>query len=110
MPRLPRAGLVVEPEPRNTAAAIALAALRIAARDPDAVMAVLPSDHAIGDVAVFRRDLALALDVAARTSALVTIGIPPTHPEPGYGYIRLGAPVPGTRGRVLAVISSHVPR
>jgi len=102
LPRFPRAGLVVEPEPRNTAAAIALAALHIARREPDAVMAVLPSDHAIGDVGVFRRDLALALDIAARSSALVTIGIPPTHPETGYGYIRLGPPVPGTRGRALA--------
>src|SRR5262249_39688633 len=49
----------------------------------------------------FRRDLALALDLAARTSSLVTIGVPPTHPETGYGYIRTGAPVPGTRGRAV---------
>jgi len=102
LPRLPRAGLLVEPQPRNTAAAIALAALQIARQDPNAVMAVLPSDHAIGDVGLFRRDLALALDIAARTSALVTIGIPPTHPETGYGYIRLGDVVRGTRGRALA--------
>src|SRR5581483_6538138 len=72
-------------------------------RSPDAVMAVLPSDHAITDVAVFRRDLALALDVAARRDALVTIGVRPTHPETGYGYIRTGATLPGTRGRAARV-------
>ena len=97
------ATVVVEPEARSTAPAIALAALRIAARDPDAVMAVLPADHAIANVAAFRRDLRLALDVAERTSALVTIGVVPTHPETGYGYIRVGRPIRGTRGRAAHV-------
>src|SRR5262249_60732611 len=95
--------VVVEPEGRNTAAAIALAAVRIAREAPDAVMAVLPADHVIAPVGVFRRDLSLALAVAERTSALVTIGIPPTHPETGYGYIRAGAPLSGTGGRAAAV-------
>jgi mannose-1-phosphate guanylyltransferase len=99
LPRLRRAAVLVEPEGRNTAAAIALAALHVARRDPDAVMAVLPADHAIDGLPAFRRDLSLALDVAERTSALVTIGIVPTHAETGYGYIRVGAPLPGTRGR-----------
>jgi mannose-1-phosphate guanylyltransferase len=99
LPRLRRAAVLVEPEGRNTAAAIALAALHVARRDPDAVMAVLPADHAIDGLGTFRRDLSLALDVAERTSALVTIGIVPTHPETGYGYIRVGAALPGTRGR-----------
>jgi len=99
LPRLPAGAVLVEPEARSTAAAIALAALHIARRAPDAVMAVLPADHAIGRLAVFRRDLALALDVAERTSALVTLGVVPTHAETGYGYIRVGAPLPGTRGR-----------
>jgi mannose-1-phosphate guanylyltransferase len=67
------------------------------------VMAVVPADHAIGDLAVFRADLRLALEVAERTSALVTIGVPPTYPETGYGYIRTGAPLPGTRGRAARV-------
>jgi mannose-1-phosphate guanylyltransferase len=99
LPGLGRTAVLVEPEARNTAAAIALAALRIARRAPDAVMAVLPADHAIPTLAAFRQDLALALGIAERTGALVTIGIPPTHPETGYGYIRTGAPLPGTRGR-----------
>jgi mannose-1-phosphate guanylyltransferase len=95
--------LLVEPAARNTAAAVAFAALHVARHAPDAVLAVLPADHAIGDVVAFRADLALALDAAARTGALVTLGIPPTHPETGYGYIRTGAAVRGTRGRIARV-------
>jgi mannose-1-phosphate guanylyltransferase len=101
--RLGAGAVLVEPEGRNTAAAIALAAVRIAREAPDAVMAVLPADHVIAPVGTFRRDLSLALDVAERTSALVTIGISPTHPETGYGYIRAGAPLSGTRGRAAHV-------
>lgn len=103
LPRLPRRALLIEPEARNTAAAIALAALRVARRTPDAVMAVVPADHAIGDVRAFRRDLTLALKIAARSPVLVTIGLRPARPETGYGYLRLGAPVRGTRGRAACV-------
>jgi mannose-1-phosphate guanylyltransferase len=95
LPRLGRRAVLVEPEGRNTAAAIALAALQVARRAPEAVLAVLPADHVIGDLPAFRRGLRLALEVAERTGALVTIGVPPTHAETGYGYIRLGAPVRG---------------
>ena len=87
---LPRGNVLVEPQGRNTAAAIALAALRIARTSPDAVMVVLPADHAIGDVAAFRTTLTQAMDVAVATDRLVTIGIAPTHPETGYGYIQVG--------------------
>ena len=101
LPSLGRGALLVEPEGRNTAAAIALAALHVARRAPEAVLAVLPADHVIDDLPAFRRDLALALEVAEQSGALVTIGVPPTHVETGYGYIRVGAPLPGTRGRGL---------
>src|SRR5438093_229839 len=94
-----RSALLVEPEGRNTAAAIALAALHVARRAPEAVLAVLPADHVIDDLPAFRRDLRLALEIAERSAALVTIGVPPTHAETGYGYIRLGAPLPGSNGR-----------
>jgi mannose-1-phosphate guanylyltransferase len=101
---LPRSvRVLVEPEARNTAAAIALAALHLARTAPEALMAVLPADHAIDDVPTFRADLELAFDVAEQTGALVTIGIPPTQPETGYGYIRPGAGLPGPSGRVAAV-------
>ncbi len=99
LPRLGPGAVLVEPRGRNTAAAIALAALHVARRAPDAVLTVLPADHAIDDLATFRADLRVALGVAERTGALVTIGVTPTHAETGYGYIRLGAPLPGTRGR-----------
>src|SRR5437870_3023434 len=99
LPRRGRCALLVEPEGRNTAAAIALAALHVARRAPDAVLAVLPADHVIDDLPAFRRDLRLALEVAERSAALVTIGVPPTHAETGYGYIRLGAALRGSHGR-----------
>ena len=95
---VPRANVIVEPQGRNTAAAIALAALRLAAIAPDAVMAVLPSDHVIGDPSAFRATLARAFDVAERSDALVTLGVAPTHAETGYGYIAIGPPLDGVPG------------
>jgi mannose-1-phosphate guanylyltransferase len=99
LPGAVRRHLLVEPQGRNTAAAIALAALRVARRAPEAVLAVLPADHVVGDLPAFRSDLRLALEVAERSGALVTIGVAPTHAETGYGYIRLGAALPDARGR-----------
>jgi mannose-1-phosphate guanylyltransferase len=103
LPRLAADRLLIEPQGRNTAPAIAWAALQLARRAPDAVMAVLPADHAIGDVAAFRADLALGLDVAERTGALVTFGVVPTHAETGYGYVRPGTALPDRQGRVAWV-------
>ena len=91
--------ILVEPLGRNTAPAIALAALHIARTDPGAIMTVLPADHAIPTVRAFRADLQQAAALAERTGALVTFGVPPTHPETGYGYIQPGKPVvPGRAG------------
>lgn len=98
LPGLRAERVVVEPEGRNTAAAIALAALRVAARTPDAVMVVAPSDHVVADAAALRRALATAGRVAARHDALVTVGMPPTHGETGFGYVRPGAAIRGVRG------------
>ena len=95
--------LLVEPEGRNTAAAIALAALGVARECDDALITVLPADHAIDDAARFRSDLGFALDVAERTGALVTLGLRPSRPETGYGYVRAGRAVPGTSGRAAWV-------
>ena len=86
------AEIILEPAGRNTAPAIAAAALRLADREPDAVMAVMPADHVISDVAAFRRTLARGV-AAAAAGNMVTFGVPPTGPETGYGYIRRGAPV-----------------
>jgi mannose-1-phosphate guanylyltransferase len=82
------ATLLLEPCARNTAPAIALAAL--AASDPKAVLLVMPSDHVIADVAAFHAATQVALPFAEE-GWLVTYGIAPTAPETGYGYIRMGA-------------------
>jgi mannose-1-phosphate guanylyltransferase len=98
LPELPPANLLVEPVPRNTAPCIAWAAARLARRDPEAVLMVLPSDHHIRDVDAFRVALRVAVATAA-TGVITTIGVRPTHPETGYGYIELDAdaapPAPG---------------
>ena len=78
--------VIAEPVGRNTAPAIGLAATLIAARDPQAVMAVLPADHFIRDEAGLRDCLQTAAQTA-RNGYLVTLGIVPTRPETGYGYI-----------------------
>ena len=85
---VPRA-IVLEPEGRNTAPAAAVAALLLAREDPDAIMALLPSDHVVNNVERFLEALKIAAE-AARSGALVTFGIVPTRPETGYGYIRKG--------------------
>lgn len=83
------AEIIVEPVPRQTAAAVALAALRLPA---DAVMLVCPSDHYIGDVDAFRRAAAEAA-VFCRKGWLVCLGIPPAGPEDRFGYLRKGAQI-----------------
>jgi mannose-1-phosphate guanylyltransferase/mannose-6-phosphate isomerase len=84
--------LLLEPVGRNTAPACAVAALHLASHDPDAVMLVLPSDHAIDDAAALRAAIGRA-EKAARAGYLVTFGIAPARPETGYGYIARGAPL-----------------
>jgi mannose-1-phosphate guanylyltransferase len=94
LPDLPMENLLVEPVPRDTAAAILYAALTIAHDDPDAVMGVFPADHLIQDQAAFARTLAQAITIAASGDALVTLGIAPEYPATGYGYIEQGDPLP----------------
>jgi mannose-1-phosphate guanylyltransferase len=87
-PDIPNENILVEPVGRNTAPCIGLAASWIRRLDPDALMVVSPADHLIEDDQEFLRILKLALRVAEEKDALVTIGIKPTHPETGYGYIQ----------------------
>lgn len=91
------AAILLEPEGRNTAPAVAIAAAWIAARDPLALMLVMPSDHVIADSAAFRAAVACALD-AARDGRLVTFGIQPHYPETGYGYICKGVVIDAGNG------------
>jgi len=93
-------GFLLEPEGRNTAPAIALAALEVLARDPDGLMLVVPADH----VVTGQRDFEAAVQLAAQLAAegyLVTFGIKPIRPETGYGYIKpKDKALLGTRGKL----------
>ena len=92
LPDLPPENIVAEPAGRGTAPAIGLGALHIHRRDPKAVMVVVTADHHIGDASHFRRSLMVAAQVAPE-GYLVTLGITPTFPSTGYGYIRRGEPL-----------------
>lgn len=94
-PSLLPENVIAEPRPAGTCAALAWAARTIAARDgDDAVMVCVHADWAIDDVAGFQATLSAAADVAEREHALVTVGIVPSRPDPGFGYIEPGAPAP----------------
>lgn len=88
LPGLPEENILAEPMARNTAPCIALAAAVVAHKYEDAVMYVLPSDHLIKYTAMFLDVLKRAGEVAETGENLVTIGITPTYPETGYGYIQ----------------------
>jgi mannose-1-phosphate guanylyltransferase/mannose-6-phosphate isomerase len=92
LPSMPVSHVLGEPMGRNTSAAVAWAAATIARKDPQAVMAVLTADHAIANVEAFNRALRLGAKLAEQ-GYLVTLGIQPTGPETGYGYIRYAAPL-----------------
>ncbi|MFT3840899.1 MAG: mannose-1-phosphate guanylyltransferase [Myxococcaceae bacterium] len=101
--KLPAKNVLVEPEARNTAPAIALAAAHVAARDPNGLVAVLPSDQHVSDVPGFQKAVELAAAVAEQ-GYIVTLGIKPSRPETGYGYIRVGEPLPSGGCRVAAFV------
>lgn len=84
---LPQANFLAEPQGRNTAPCIGLAAIHICRRDPEGVMLVFPADHLVQGREDFTRSMTRALGLASATDNLVTIGIIPTRPETGYGYI-----------------------
>jgi mannose-1-phosphate guanylyltransferase len=92
LPELPSENFLAEPAARNTAPCIGWSAHRILRVRPDAVVVVLPADHIIGDEVGFRAALTEAARVA-REGRIVTIGLTPTRPETGYGYIEVGAPL-----------------
>jgi mannose-1-phosphate guanylyltransferase/mannose-6-phosphate isomerase len=89
--------IIIEPAARNTAPAIAAAAVVIQARDPDGLLLVLPSDHIIRDLPALHQAI-LAAAEAAESGCLVTFGITPTAPETGYGYIRSAGRLPDVDG------------
>jgi mannose-1-phosphate guanylyltransferase/mannose-6-phosphate isomerase len=89
--------ILLEPVARNTAPAIAAAALLVARQDPNGIVVVMPSDHVIKDEAGLMTAVRRAAQVAA-TGKLVLFGIPPSEPHIGYGYIRRGTPLAGQEG------------
>jgi mannose-1-phosphate guanylyltransferase len=89
LPNIPVENIIEEPFGRNTAACIGVASLLIQSKDPEAVTVVLPADHIIKDRDVFINILEQAANFADKSDGLVTIGIPPTRPETGYGYIQI---------------------
>jgi mannose-1-phosphate guanylyltransferase len=98
LPKLPKENLIAEPVGRDTTAAVTLGAALVGARSTTAVMAVLPADHVIPEEKTFQQVLADAFDLAGRGQAIVTIGIKPTDPATGYGYISVGEPLPPPQG------------
>jgi mannose-1-phosphate guanylyltransferase len=88
--QLPKENIVAEPMGRDTAPAVALAAALVGARDPEGVFAVLPADHVIHDAESYQRDLRAAFAAAEASPVMVTIGIEPTEPATGFGYIQRG--------------------
>jgi len=91
LPELPEGNLLLEPFGRDTAAAVGFASLYLERRDPEAVMAVLPADHHIPNGEAFAAGLRRAFDlIELHPTWVATIGIPPTRPEIGYGYLEAG--------------------
>ena len=93
-PAVPAQNIIAEPRPVGTGGALAWAATEIERRDgPHAMMISVHADWAVGDDAGFRAALARAADIAERETSLVTVGVVPTRPDTGFGYIRPGAPL-----------------
>lgn len=100
---VPGTEVIAEPVGRNTAAAIGLAAALLAARDPDAVLAILPADQHVTDRGGLAKVLGIALD-AAEQGPIATVGITPTRAETGFGYLEVEATTPGTVTPVLKFV------
>jgi len=100
LPRLRRSQIVAEPVGRNTAPAIGLAAFLLHRRNPQAVLGLFPSDQVIANPAAFRKDLKSGIALAAAGDNIVVMGVRPTRPETGYGYIETGEVHRGAVSRV----------
>src|SRR6266487_1409627 len=98
LPKLPRQNIIAEPVGRDTCAAVTLGAAIVGARSTTAVMAVLPADHVIPEEKKFQQVLKDCFNLAGRGQAIVTIGIKPTEPNTGYGYIQVGEALPPPSG------------
>ena len=91
LPQIPRAQIVAEPASRNTAPTLGVAAHEICRRDPQGLMVVLPADHIIAKPAEFLRVLRAGIEVANKEDSTVVIGLKPTRPDTGFGYVRIAS-------------------
>ena len=98
LPKVPKENVIAEPVGRDTCAAVTLGAALVGARSTTGVMAVLPADHVIPEEKKFQQVLSDAFDLGSRGQAIITIGIKPTEPATGYGYIRVGEALPPPPG------------
>lgn len=88
LPEVPKGNILLEPQVRGTATCICYASWRIKKRNPKACVVVTPSDHDVKEVEAFRTAISESVEFASETDAIVTLGIKPTHPATGYGYIK----------------------
>lgn len=98
LPELPPSHILTEPAARNTAPAIGWSLLSMPAAAREGAVIVLPSDHRIADPESFRAALALAASVVEREAKILTLGVVPTSPETGFGYLEMGEPLQGGAG------------
>lgn len=92
LPQLPEEHLMIEPVNRNTAGSVAWATLNIQKRDEHACIVITPSDQLVLDEEMFRRNMTDGFSLVSRQNFVLTMGVKPTRPEPGYGYIQMGEP------------------
>lgn len=103
---IPPRNILVEPEGKNTAPCIGLAALHVRKEDPEGVMVVLSADHFIGKEESFLKDISVAWEMAGRGPYLVALGVKPTRPETGYGYLEIGSPVSTIKRKIIYKVKS----
>lgn len=92
LPELPERNILVEPVNRNTAPSVAWATMRILSAEPEASIIIAPSDQCVVNEELFRQNMETSLGYVSQNNVLVAMGVKPTRPEPGYGYIQLGDP------------------
>lgn len=106
LPEIPVSNILLEPCRRNTAPCIAYVSWRIKSQDPEACIVVSPSDHIVLNQQEFQRVVTSALNFVAETDAIVTLGMKPTRPETGYGYIQADLSVACARNREIYQVDS----
>ncbi|MBR1668527.1 MAG: mannose-1-phosphate guanylyltransferase [Bacteroidaceae bacterium] len=106
LPDMPKGNILMEPCRRNTAPCIAYVSWRIKAKNPKANLVITPSDHLVTDVVEFQRVISSALNFTAETDAIVTLGMNPTRPETGYGYIQADLQEPSLRNKEIFRVDS----